>query len=364
MPGRSQTADQQSESIRQYLAQNLIGTTVPSRSQAVQAVRAQGYVRRADFPALYRAVVASNGWTARRAERGTSTGAADIARRSRRTGFVANAARIIGGALGGRNRYFGVEIEFIGSAARLVAELRARGVNAEQQRYNHTDQNVWKVVPDASLSYGGAELVSPKLRGDAGFAELKKVCEALRAAGCRVDSSCGLHVHHDGFDLTVPAVVSLLRNYSRNRDHINGLLAASRHQSRWANPWTEYAIDHVARQTSMQAACSVDRYRDVNIAAYLGHGTVEFRQHQGTINFAKMSTWIRFTQAMVEAGVRGIEFRATSLDGVLYHLTSDGLGDERITAAERATMQRRAESLREQATRRQTQVRSRYGYYN
>jgi hypothetical protein len=45
------------------------------------------------------------------------------------------------------------------------------------------------------------------------------------------------------------------------------------------------------------------RYRKLNIESYVTHGTVEFRQHQGTTNAAKIINWIKLTQAIVERAV-------------------------------------------------------------
>jgi hypothetical protein len=44
----------------------------------------------------------------------------------------------------------------------------------------------------------------------------------------------------------------------------------------------------------------MDRYRNLNVAAYARHGTLEFRQHQGTVNATKMVAWVKFTGAIME----------------------------------------------------------------
>jgi hypothetical protein len=137
-------------------------------------------------------------------------------------------------------RKFGVEMEVIlQDRYALERELRSRGLDVYNDRYTHQVMNSWKIVTDASVM-GGYELVSPPLSGRAGLDQLKKACAALAACGARVNRSCGLHVHH-------------------------------------------YA----------------DRYRSLNVAAFGRYGTVEVRQHQGTINFKKIAAWIAMGQAFV-----------------------------------------------------------------
>ena len=41
------------------------------------------------------------------------------------------------------------------------------------------------------------------------------------------------------------------------------------------------------------------RYRKLNMEAFWVHSTIEFRQHQGTLNADKAEHWIRLTGAMV-----------------------------------------------------------------
>ena len=43
----------------------------------------------------------------------------------------------------------------------------------------------------------------------------------------------------------------------------------------------------------------MNRYKTVNVCAYGRHGTIEFRQHQGTTNADKILNWLAFCEAMV-----------------------------------------------------------------
>ena len=61
-----------------------------------------------------------------------------------------------------------------------------------------------------------------------------------------------------------------------------------------------------------------DRYSSVNWDSFNPrspqyHGTIEFRQHQGTTNATKVITWILVTQSIVERSVQGKAKFAKSL---------------------------------------------------
>jgi hypothetical protein len=202
-------------------------------------------------------------------------------------------------------RKFGVEMEVIlQDRYALERELRSRGLDVYNDRYTHQVMNSWKIVTDASVM-GGYELVSPPLSGRAGLDQLKKACAALAACGARVNRSCGLHVHHDVSDLTPTAFGRLFRAWSNNQRNTDGLVAPSRRHTQWARPLHESEVAHAECLTSVDRATAAshfryaDRYRSLNVAAFGRYGTVEVRQHQGTINFKKIAAWIAMGQAFV-----------------------------------------------------------------
>ena len=76
------------------------------------------------------------------------------------------------------DRKFGIEIEAFGvSTYRVQDALRAAGLNAEVEGYNHITRSHWKITSDASINGRNAfELVSPILQGQNGLRQLKKAC--------------------------------------------------------------------------------------------------------------------------------------------------------------------------------------------
>lgn len=211
----------------------------------------------------------------------------------------------------GDRRKFGIEIEYIGGYDGLVREMRSRGLSVDYVGYSHAvTPGAWKIVTDGSVS-GGYELVSPPLSGADGRRQVKKACEALQAAGCRINSSCGLHVHHDIHDLDAAGMGSLATLWSNNQRNINWLVAASRRDSSWAQPLSRAEVEQYQNlndRTELRSqvqAIAYRRYRSLNFLAYVRYGTVEIRQHQGTLNAKKVLAWIALGQAVIRTAKAG-----------------------------------------------------------
>lgn len=204
------------------------------------------------------------------------------------------------------SRKFGVEIEFVGNANNVCEAVNQSGVNCYIESYNHVTRAWWKIVTDASCGY---ELVSPPLNGEDGMNQLKKVCDALKVADAKVNIHTGLHVHHDAGDFDVNTFKRLYALYIRYESTIDSMMPLSRRGSR-----NEYcrAIDYYfySKQACMDRikscktiqelqAMFCSRYMKLNICSFVKHGTIEFRQHSGTLDFNKISNWIILTQLMI-----------------------------------------------------------------
>jgi hypothetical protein len=191
---------------------------------------------------------------------------------------------------------FGVEIEcYVAGRTReeVALAITAAGVECRAESYNHQRRPAWKVVTDNSVA-GGMELVSPVLSGEAGFQSLQTVCRVLGELGATVRRTCGLHVHvgvHSGS----PAFFRRIHQiYAGHEAAINSVLSPSRR----ANGFCRAMPDHINTYTHQPLDMSA-RYGRVNFQSFWRHGTVEFRQHQGTVEFTKIAAWVRFCQAIV-----------------------------------------------------------------
>lgn len=205
-------------------------------------------------------------------------------------------------------RTFGVEIELKGLSIRQATSvLVAGGVDAVNIGYTHDVTTGWKVVEDGSV-HGGCEVVSPVMSGQAGLDEVVKVCNLLRAAGGHIDSECGLHVHVDANDLTGAELINAVRRYNDNESSIDAVMPVSRRNSNWARRMGDVvsAVRNLPATVSPRAVVEavsnqyVDRYRKLNLHSFLRHGTVEFRQHSGTVDGFKIVNWIVFCVTFIE----------------------------------------------------------------
>ena len=247
------------------------------------------------------------------------------------------------------NRGFGVEIEIRthqvtrdGRSRRISQSQVARwlntieGVEAGAEGLNHTTRSYWKVVTDSTC---GFEVVSPILRGEDGLNQLKAVIRKLKAHGCIVDSSTGFHVHHgvrqEG--ITANQLLNICAFYAKYQTTIDRLVHSSRRNNRWTAPWTptqarmaremtfnaDIASSLAPMRTRDQIFAAVDRtslnlrnagggrYKSVNFSATLPpeygqqcHGTVEFRQKEGTLDADEAAAWVVMTQLIVTYAIK------------------------------------------------------------
>jgi hypothetical protein len=203
------------------------------------------------------------------------------------------------------NLTYGTEIECLIPVSltvhELAAQLTAAGAPTQVQGYNHNVTPGWKIVTDGSLTrapgFAPYELVSPILRGDDGLEQIRKVSAVLIEKGCRVNRSCGLHVHVGARDRQLPWFKNLLRLYAQFEPVIDSFLAASRRgaASNWCQPVRyQPSMDQATNLDQLRRAYGLSRYRKLNLESFGRHGTVEFRHHQGTIEATKIINWVLF----------------------------------------------------------------------
>jgi len=232
-------------------------------------------------------------------------------------------------------RKWGVEIELISpvSSYELSRLINEAGVSCEVESYNHARRGHWKITTDASVHANRAqmrrrnsnemELVSPPLKGEEGFRQLKIVCDVLEAVNADVNKTCGLHVHHDmpeyrnNYDDMGVIAARLYDAYAEYEGVIDRLMPGSRrgnsntycrghrgYEHNYNPKATKVGFTSSGRKLTLRESKSVysynvaswTRYVKVNLDALERHGTIEFRHHSGTVEFAKIKNWIVFTQ--------------------------------------------------------------------
>ncbi|MET4238607.1 amidoligase family protein [Bradyrhizobium sp. RT10b] len=226
------------------------------------------------------------------------------------------------------NRTFGVELEVIlnGKTRAGVAQevRRATGINIREERYGHTVPNTWKIVTDGSIGHQNGEVVSPVLSGEEGLEQARKITEALKAAGCTVNPACGFHVHVGAGDLDLNQLRKLAVNFVHAETAMDCIMPVSRRADKntyvqsnrsgfggetenqkinnaikaYERAQTKAAL--ITHVSSNGSAGGASRYRKLNFQALNRQPSVEFRQHQGTVESEKVVNWVRLCVAFVD----------------------------------------------------------------
>ena len=228
------------------------------------------------------------------------------------------------------DRYtFGVEIECFNVRLDNVGIIASNhGLDFRHESYNHIDNNTYyKLVADSSIcgenDDRGIECVSPILNGaNGGFDSLKACCDTLNEACAKVNRTTGLHVHVGG-DISERQYCNVFVNYYFLEGVIDSFMAPSRRHNRFAKSLNDnIEIDRLMRCVNHDNVCAClhnDRYYKVNCMSWSRHHTIEFRQHQGTTDYEKISMWARFCVRLVHWSDNNIlQATVTSIDDIEF----------------------------------------------
>lgn len=199
---------------------------------------------------------------------------------------------------------FGVEIECNVFRNRIYDATNDR-FHFFYEGYNHTDhRDYFKFVTDGSVTGDSPiECVTPILDDNTdGFSQLENCCKVLNDAGAYVNRSCGLHVHVGVSTFKGEQIVNIYKNYQKLESLIDKFMAPSRrgNDCRWGKSIQGYDFSRCHSADDLKNLLHNDRYHKVNPMAFYRHQTVEFRQHQGSVSYEKISMWVRFCCKLVE----------------------------------------------------------------
>ena len=207
------------------------------------------------------------------------------------------------GFFAGKALTFGVEIECFANPSKVRNAARRNALAIHYEGYNHNDQEgYYKFVSDASVQGlpDPIECVSPILKdNDEGFSSLENCLKTLNEAEAKVNKSCGLHVHVGVAEYTDEEYINIFKNYQRLEMLIDSFMAPSRRgECTWARSIRRYDFENCLTKSDVKRTLH-SRYHKVNAEAYDLHRTVEFRQHQGTTDYEKISMWVKFVCKLV-----------------------------------------------------------------
>lgn len=221
---------------------------------------------------------------------------------------------------------FGIEIEFYTKAYEDDLESIFRKNKLSNWIIDDDGSIDPMATEKADSDWDTYEIKSPILSGTNGINQVKKVAKILKQIGAKVNGTCGFHVHIGANHLKPEQIVRLAKAYHFYENDIDNFLAFNRrkNENHYARPMKEYAANLTKRLNKDQfmpkkwvydgwsgfrgklvddpsgdpiaeiADAVPTRYAKLNLKALVDHGTVEFRQHEGTVDEKDMVHWIRF----------------------------------------------------------------------
>jgi hypothetical protein len=225
----------------------------------------------------------------------------------------------------------------------------------------------WVAKTDGSLIQNfpgtkGVEFVSPVLKGADGLRQVFQVCRQLRACGCRINGSCGFHVHI-GWTLPTDTAAGMAKicNLVWTVANLEGAIyAATGTKARERGTYSRsvkanYRVLEMDKAETLRAVpfdriesmnlALSPRYHVLNLQTLLsrpGYGykpTVEFRPFSATLNPHKMTAFIRLCLAIVGKA------QAMKRRGNRFRCVAPGVPDPGLDEREHAFQGRRFEQM-------------------
>lgn len=244
-----------------------------------------------------------------------------------------------------KGQKFGVEVEMTGINREMVADIIANyfgSIASYPARDGYCTRSIidnkgrsWKVQRDSSImaqrSDGGCydlddykvEMVTPPLNYD-DIETLQEIIRKIKAAGGKVNSSCGIHVHVDGANHTMDSLRRLVNLFVGRQDLIYEALNIGERANRWCLKMKPELLKEMKKnKTNTKEEFEniwysdkndtpygnyyggIDyrhynntRYHGINLHAFFTKGTVEFRLFNSTLHAGRIKAYIQFCLAV------------------------------------------------------------------
>lgn len=242
---------------------------------------------------------------------------------------------------------FGIELELTSSnvvTEEMIKHIITRGKNNNDTSVEiipayaqcHETSSNWKIVPDSSIMCSTTapncnkfELVSPILTGGTGLGKINKILKQLSTVEhqLKVNKSMGFHLHIDVSGFKYSQLIKICQNFIKYEDVIDALMPPSRRSgSSESNQFfrsnRQSLVDQISHNNNDKITNRMchdtlkkrtrgnirllvkfmnnnGRYYKLNMQNLVTgrQPTIEFRQHSATINYEKVSSWVRFCVA-------------------------------------------------------------------
>ena len=268
----------------------------------------------------------------------------------------------------------------------IEMETSGLSIRAAQRAMEDNGVKGIECKPDGTPSVDCEIVLPPIAICQSGYEYLQRICSVLETEGARVNSACGLHVHisnapladdthasrytgdsilhkertgrflsQHGDPLDAVAVKDIMLRYTEQQRTINSMLPRSRHVNRYCTALDPQRIESANTIEELKRSTH-GKFSSINLETW-SRGTIEFRQHSGTIDADKIWNWCCFLHNLVcwtvneriEGGTRTIvqetpidPFRRNSRVGVQYHMmrSIDGATTREIMLATGCSEQR------------------------
>lgn len=266
-----------------------------------------------------------------------------------------------------KNQLFGVEVEMTGitreKAAQVIAEILGSRPSAPSNGCYHTREiqdaaaRTWKIMRDSSinpirndgtnqsLDEYRVEFVTPPLNYE-DIETLQSIIRALRAAGAKSDSSCGIHIHVDGANHTPDSLKRLVNFFTARQDLIYEALEIGHRADHWCRKYDEALLTAIRKEKCLTKNCleciwyseansgytgginhehyNATRYHGVNLHAFFSKGTVEFRLFNSTLHAGKIKAYIQFCLAISAWSI-------TSQEKIVFRSMAGYTAEQKVT---------------------------------
>lgn len=249
-----------------------------------------------------------------------------------------------------KDQAFGMELEFTGITRREAAQAIAQVINGNKHYdyqggvYNKcvvtsiADGREWTVERDASVTTtaGGeqCEFVTPKCTYD-DIETVQECIRALRKAGAKVNTSCGLHIHIDGSKHDAKSIKNLVFTFRAKEDLIfKAVKTQASRLGRWCKPIDDQLVHNIKQIKTVDndsirktwygtyrdygrgedAHYHGSRYHALNLHSLWYRGTVEFRLFEATLHAGEVRAYITLCLAMSAAAINAKRASAEVLD--------------------------------------------------
>ena len=204
--------------------------------------------------------------------------------------------------------------------------------------------NKWgdSVVEDGSLSgWAAHEVNTQPTNGDRFLEHIKQLCDGYKAVEASCSADCGLHVHINCKDLSFYDMRKVLAVYARTERALFGLCAQNRLDGSYSKVCgynylnmsphpsvfkrqllsflyvSKYELiaekpkkqvgERIKEAKSDKADGLIDhsvRYRALNIHSFFHRGSIEFRHHEGTVDYDEIINWSMVCGHLIESATR------------------------------------------------------------